>query len=317
MSEAKGKPVVPGLSIDEALALFLSVTYPNGLPEGLDREAFLHTLREKIAADRPEWAASQPPQAPDPQTAPTGNYSQIKAGIVEQAQQPDVPTDPGERYFYERHEAARRNREQREAQEREDRIKDELRQRLIAENQASDEVAIERVLRIRQSLEARLQQALRLQTEQGTALHVPAPTLNQPARFVMEPGAPTMSPSDPPQVAAGLTIASPSVVPASVTSQEFLESLKHMEPAEQVESLRQFNQARREMLKPRAEVLNPRRPARSKRDEMLVMAESETSEPVALALETQPASDRARPLELSEAARPRSRGLRLEAGRSK
>lgn len=127
----------PAVSIDEALELFLLVSFPQGLPEGVDREELLQRLRAQVAADRPEWAAASEasapppadPPAPPPAAAAPGAYAALKDEIVRKAQLPDIPSDPEERYFHERAEEARRNREQRA----EERLEAEAKQALIKE----------------------------------------------------------------------------------------------------------------------------------------------------------------------------------------
>ncbi len=58
----------PDVSIDEALRLFLSIAYPQGLPEGADEEQLMNLLRDKVALDRPEWgrASGHAPEEESP-----------------------------------------------------------------------------------------------------------------------------------------------------------------------------------------------------------------------------------------------------------
>ncbi len=155
--ESKSPP--PNVSIDEALELFLALTNPNGLPEGPERDELLRTLRQKVASDRPDWAAAseQAPSSQSTQESPQA-YAQVKAEITRQAGAEPVPEDPEERYFYERHREARQNRERHRVEERENRIREDLRRRLLAEKKEADPATVERTLRIREMLESRLQQ---------------------------------------------------------------------------------------------------------------------------------------------------------------
>ena len=151
-----GKRPPPDVSIDEALNLFFALTYPKGPPEGIDREALLETLRAKIAADRPEWAATQEERSqrngasPAPAAEPGAeSYSQLKAKLGEQARREEIPEDSEERFFYHRHQEARENRERQRAEAREEQVREDLRKRLIADRNRPGGISLERVLEIR------------------------------------------------------------------------------------------------------------------------------------------------------------------------
>ncbi|HET9225975.1 MAG TPA: hypothetical protein VFR31_04870 [Thermoanaerobaculia bacterium] len=97
---------VPEIPVDEALALFLALAFPNGLPEGIDRAQLVEQMLARIAEDRPEWA--------------------------QQAQQPDIPSDPHERYLEERRREADEHREQRREEARVEAARAEIVRKLAA-----------------------------------------------------------------------------------------------------------------------------------------------------------------------------------------
>lgn len=125
----------PDVSIDEALEMFLTLTYPGGVPEEVDKEQLLNMLRDKIAEDRPDWAekseASKPAQKP---VMDGENYSKIKQAIIEQSNRPEIPEDPEERYLYERKQEALANLNKKLIQEREEAKRQELLRRLNEQN---------------------------------------------------------------------------------------------------------------------------------------------------------------------------------------
>lgn len=311
MRPASEKP--PDVSIDEALRLFLGVAYPNGLPEGVDPEQLLETLRKKVAAERPEWAAAGPAQEPSPSAAPA--YSQVKAEIAERARQEEVPEDPEDRYLYERAKEARRNREERRAEERDGQTREALRQRLLTKKKDADEATLERALRIRQMLEERVKGILKArarETPRPERLTTGAPARPELARPALEaPGSLELEGAG--AIALPAFSAPPAPKPAppppSKPARELFEDLRHLEPDEKIESLRRFNQARRERLRPRREVLSPRRPERPSRRRESLSVESGTRErPMGLEFED-PASDEDFGLKMTTESK--SRGLSL------
>lgn len=156
-----GKKPVPSVAVDEALELFLAAACPQGLPEGEERDRLLAALREKVAADRPDWAAASP--APEPSGDPAAEetprppYSQVKAEIAEQVREEAIPTDPEERLFYLRDKEAQAERERRKEEEQEEQAREALRQKALARNEGVDEATVERALAIRQVLEERME----------------------------------------------------------------------------------------------------------------------------------------------------------------
>ena len=308
MSPAAPKP--PDVSIDEALRLFLALSYPDGPPEGVDAEQLLEAMRQKVAADRPEWAAASaarkaPPLTDGEASAAEPGYSRVKAEIAERARREEVPDDPEERYFHDRAKEARENRERRRAEEREDRVREELRQRFVAEKKGADEASLGRVLRIRQVLEERVRRVLETKAKEAPVqekLKTGGPTRLALGRPMPEAAGPLVfSGAEPSATQRGLSMPD--------EGRELVEHLRNLEPSEQIESLRQFNRARREQLRSRSDVLGSRRPRRPfRRYESLEVEGGETADPIGLELED---SSSARDFELSMSSRRRKRGLSL------
>jgi hypothetical protein len=123
---------VPAVSVDEALELFLALTFPRGLPEGIDRDRLVEQMRAKIAGDRPEWAAASRAAAPPAPETPAASYSEVKAAVAQKALQPDLPSDPQERYLEERRREADEHRAQRQEEARAEEARAELAQRIVA-----------------------------------------------------------------------------------------------------------------------------------------------------------------------------------------
>lgn len=166
MENSKPKPP-PSYSIDEALNLYLSMLYPGGLPEGEESDKIISALREKIIAERPEWAEASGIQT---EKAPPQNYAELKEQIAKEAIKEEVPEDPEERYYYERRKEARENREKKVAEEREAAKEEEIRRRLIEQNRNDSRETIERALLIRKALEKRAAEVLKNRHE-GSLSH--------------------------------------------------------------------------------------------------------------------------------------------------
>jgi hypothetical protein len=278
----------------------------------------LAVLRAKVAAERPAWAAASQPVSARPPIPQNQIYSQIKAQIVEQAQKPEIPSDPEERYLYERRQEARRNREMRQEEQREDDVREALRQRLIAEKQNSDDVEIERVLRIRKALEARLCQTL--QPPENPSL--PRPLLTDGGPLRLGTTAPSMGYTPEPLPPAPLStgILEPMVSPiesgpstrsregggplqdqslSTGFGREFVESLMELDPEERKRGLQEFFRARRALLKPRAETLEPRRPTVPKRANAFALAAGDAAESLEMSMEDRPKAHSKSSLEFS------------------
>jgi hypothetical protein len=272
--ESKSNQKTPDISIDDALNLFLAVTYPNGIPDGVDKEQLMKVLGQKIAKDRPEWAKAGEDSSCASQTGDSNrqSYSQVKEEITRKAQQEEIPEDPEERYLYERRKEARQNRERKKAEEKEDKIREDLRKRLTAQKKGTDDQTLEKALQIRQVLEQRVRQAL--QTQPPSTEEKPS-NLNlsiQPANISM-PGftplknQPTAAPVD--NLAPGLPTWESKT--GKEGAGEFFNSIKDLDPDEKVRSFREFNRARRNNLKSREDLVSSRRPSRSRSDERMAM----------------------------------------------
>jgi len=240
----------PPVSIDEAIELFLAIAFPGGVPEGADREALVAKLRERIAADRPEWAAASAPSPAAAPPSPAAGYAQIKAAAIERARQAEIPSDPEERYLEQRRQEARRNRERREEEAEEAAARQRLIRNMLAEKEAAgagqaaalhlarsqtggpevlppdiDEETLERALRIRKLVVERLG---RLRSG--------------------DVGAPSDEPRPP--------------APPPSSWREVAEVARDLSPDEQVRVVRGFNESKRALLKKREDLLVERRPRR-------------------------------------------------------
>lgn len=279
----------PDISIEDALNLFLAVTYPNGIPGDVDKEQLMKILRQKIAKDRPQWAQADEEKNrlahcdphPDRQS-----YAQVKEKITQKAQQEDIPSDPEERYLYERHKEALQNREQKKTEEREHKIREDLRQRLSARKKDDDDQTLEKAMLIRKALEQRLRRALETrgqpeleqpEKEKPGKLNVNnvnnvSPGL-QPATIGMDGLAPLKYQPGPAVSVDDLAPAPPTweSIPPKEKAREFFSAIKDLDPDEKVRSFREFNRARRSNLKNRDELLSPRRPSKHEPDERMAM----------------------------------------------
>lgn len=272
--ESKSKQKTPDISIDDALNLFLAVTYPNGIPEGVDKEQLMEALRQKIAKDRPQWAKADEERTPPSSSSPPGqSYSQVKKDIISKAQQEDIPRDPEERYLYERRKEARQNREQKKAEEREDRIQEDLRKRLIAQKKGTHDQTLEKALQIRQVLEQRVHQVLQMQPHSTNEKPSNININMQPANIAVTGLTPLKNQPTPTALVDNLApdLATLESKTGKQGAKEFLNSIKDLDPDEKVRSFQEFNRVRRSKLKSREELLSSRQPKRSRSDERMAM----------------------------------------------
>jgi hypothetical protein len=257
----------PPISIDAAIELFLSITCPGGVPEGAERDALVGKLRERIAADRPDWAAASAPAATPAPPAPDAGYAQRKAAAVERARQAEIPSDPQERYLEERRQEARRNRERRDEEAEETATRQRLIQNFMAKKTAGgagperalglppcqtggaevpppeiDEGTLQRALRIRALLVEQL--------ERSRPIEIDAPAAPDPAR----PAASRPAIDD-----AGRG----ALAPGPSSWREVAEVARTLPSDEQARVVRGFNESKRALLKKREDLLAERRPERA------------------------------------------------------
>ncbi|MEO9484721.1 MAG: hypothetical protein ABJG47_14780 [Ekhidna sp.] len=147
--EKEDKRKVPEISIDEALQLYISMAFPQGLPEGEEGEQILKTIKAKIASERPEWAKASGWQS---ETEDPKGYSGIKQKAIEEAAEEDLPEDPEERYLYLRRQEARENSSQKRDEQREEQEKSNFRKELIENKTAEDEAILQRAALIKKTL---------------------------------------------------------------------------------------------------------------------------------------------------------------------
>lgn len=337
-SDRKISAKTPDVSIDEALRLFLAVTYPNGLPDGVDSEKFMAVLRKKIAADRPAWAARGDDECNgngDSGTAgvkPEGkSYSEVKAEIVDQSRREQVPEDPEEKYFYERRKKARENRERRHAESREDTIRADLRRRLIAEKKEPDAGTLERVFRVRQALEDRVRTVLQLHGEpagvrdRDAALALGGFTAPQSLvgavtstggslRVLGESLDVAPKPDSASDADADMEMGSlwdPTSVSRRDEIRESVKNLRSQDKKQQIETIRKFNGSQKADLKPRQDYLTERRPpGLPSRSATLTLGETLDSDAMRMAFESRADGGREN-LTMTSGATIKHRGLEL------
>lgn len=182
------------ISLDDTLQLYLTMLYPQGLPEGVDKEHLFSLIRKKIAQDRPELlktfrqddnhlrAHTYAPSTPAKQS-----YSQIKVAIIQKALEEDIPSDPDERYLYERRRQARRNREQQQAEKREEAAREELRKSALKrKKQTMDLVTLERALDIRSRLEKQFNKFLQIQKDRSISDDAKTPKRELPLQLQLK-----------------------------------------------------------------------------------------------------------------------------------
>lgn len=258
---------------------------PNGIPEGEEGERLVKAIKEKIAKDRPEWAeasdranqASEQKQETPPGSAK--GYSAVKANIIQQAQQEQIPEDPNERYFYEKDKEATENREQRKAEEREQHIRKELFKRLQDRKKGTDDTSLEKMLQIHEMLEKRLQQSIetsrlkpeplhnsapkKVESKQLKTLHFNKPNFTEETVTEMSPVKSSDDTLQTTEKIGGIR----SLGPTSMTEEKVL-NINKMDREEKIEYMRVYNQARKAQLKSRFDILSPRRPGKSTDDSM-------------------------------------------------
>jgi len=150
----------PNMSIDDALILYLSMIYPNGIPDGVDQNKILQLLREKIAKEHPEWDKKYPKKRTDESSVLVGekSYLQIKQEIIKKSQESEVPSDSDERYFYQRDLETTQNRIMRKEKKKEERKNEELIQKLIERKKGKiNQFLLEKILKFRDSIKPKLQ----------------------------------------------------------------------------------------------------------------------------------------------------------------
>ncbi len=229
----------PSISITDALQLFLQLVNPSGLSDGPEKDALLEHMRARVAADRPEWAATSAPPPIPFTTEGQSEYAQTKAAIVAAAQAPEIPTDPMERAIWMDAQQARQNAEQRRADASDDDARERLRRRAIDDEHEFDEATLGRALRIRRMLELELE---------ALALRAPTPSLG-----LLDPTPPALATSN-------LEFSQPSEPePVMLTV------------ADRVELMQAYNAERRKLLHCR-QIPIPNPPRDSKSDERMQMS---------------------------------------------
>lgn len=271
--ERKDSNKVPEISIDEALQLYLSMAFPQGLPEGEEGEVILKTIKEKIASERPEWAKAsgwQNDQEEDP-----NSYSQIKQQAVEDASKEELPEDPEERYLHLRREEARENSEQKREEKRDEEEKSSQRKALIDKKSTDDEALLKRAALIKKVLLERASQKVVPDFSAHKVTASSKPSLSQPHNTSIRH---ELVHLDKPTVAS---ISTDSGVFQKVESselstnnkpktkqkpdaKEWFKDFKSLTVDDRMESIKAYNQKKREMLESKHDLMWDRRSAGKK-----------------------------------------------------
>ena len=157
---------VPEISIDEALELYISIAFPQGLPEGEQGQEILRVLKKKIAQDRPEWAKAsgladeEALVDDDPR-----NYAEIKKKAIEEARKEDLPEDSEERYLYLRRQEAIENSQRRKEEQRESQKEESIRKKVIKKKNTDDQELHRRASLIKKVLLEKARQKMAPQLE--------------------------------------------------------------------------------------------------------------------------------------------------------
>ncbi len=253
MSDApQSSRAVPAIPVDEALELFLALTFPNGLPEGVDRARLVEQMRARVAGDRPEWAAASQAAAPPAPVAPAASYSEVKAAVAQKALQPDLPSDPQERYLEDRRREADEHRAQRREEARVEEARSEILRRLLARKAEIDTAASEPPPQIQPE-------------PRWTVAPSPAPREPQALTLEVEPalqlGAPVAGTLARPEIGSRPAATAPAALP--MDGPGLARALRELTPDEQLAVLRGFGESRRALLKRREDLLADRRLSRN------------------------------------------------------
>lgn len=323
---------VPDISIEDALELFLSLAKP--MPNGEGKQALVSQLKDQIAKDRPEWAQADNNQVSDTgqagvvdrSTAPgksrrlepenqsnttkhTKNcserdYTSVKQSHINAAQQEEVPSDPEERFFYNREKEAEANLRKRREDEEYLAEKEKLQRKCLTPHpEEYDKGLVERALKIKQLILARMQNTLEhISLENGTTgiTHDPRDhriTLEKNITDKPDSVKRTKLQHEKPdrETAKGIPplvhkpenkknnkqISKPLTVnPGSSPPKPSLPIHKDESIQLKIEALRQFNEARKNNLKSKKQLLWPRKPLNPETEyqkKMGITIETETS----------------------------------------
>ena len=255
----------PDVSIDEALEMFLALTYPQGVPDDVDKEKLFALLRSKISQDRPDWAEKSEAAKPAPKTVTEGeNYSKIKQAIIDQSNQPEIPQDPEERYLYERKQEALANLERKKEEEQEAADQAALRQKLIEQNKEHQD---KELLNKAQQVKLELQKRLNL----SGALSAPGFSDEGGSSALDELNtAPLQLDDDQLDVDFDNDSGELSGAPKN-RELEMYKSIAKLDRDDRIKAMRAFNDSRRKMIGDKKSVLKPRDSFNTKGDERFSM----------------------------------------------
>ncbi|MBC6400866.1 MAG: hypothetical protein GDA37_07640 [Ekhidna sp.] len=261
---------VPEISIDEALKLYLSVAFPQGLPEGEEGERILKAIKEKIASERPDWAKASGWQ--NEADEEPRNYAEVKQAAIEEAAKEDIPEDPEERCLHlRRQEALENSRLKREKATETDR-QAAFRKEVISKKNEDDRELVKRAALIKKVLLARVRQK-KMTPEPSTNQVKPSedPTFSKPrVKPSKESTTSHQQVSFSRSASVGMTDNfSSQLDPININDYErkdqktdqkpdardWFKDFKSLSMEDRLKSIQEFNQRKREMLKTKEELM--------------------------------------------------------------
>jgi len=253
----------PEVSIDQALELFIAITYPQGIPENIDKEELFRTLKAKIAKDRPEWAAKNAETENKQETPPPqGNYNEIKAAIISKSNQPDVPEDSEERYLYERKQKALVNLEAKKTEEAENAYSEELRKQIIEKNKGGevDEDFLRKTVKIKLELQKKLgllQSPVGFQDDKkNTSKPQFSSTENKAGKISFTESRKETQTSLDAEFSNELPLEDGMEIKTG--GLDFIKSIEKLDRNDRIDAMREFNKSRRALMQTKEAVLMPR-----------------------------------------------------------
>ncbi len=257
----KDRHKVPEISIDEALKLYISMAFPQGLPEGEEGEKILEAIRKKIAADRPDWAkASGLSDDEDYADEEPKSYSEIKQQAVEDSAREILPEDPEERYLYLRKKEALENSEQKRREQEEALAEDLNRKKVVDRKNEEDQELIQRAKLIKKIILERANQKLTPKFEERKVVKNPKPTISFSGQVKnstdeIKHRSLTYHETDPETSLKAGDSPAFSEKKQAPDAREWFRDFKSLSVDDRIKSLQGFNQRKREMLQTKEDLM--------------------------------------------------------------
>ncbi|MEP1032374.1 hypothetical protein [Ekhidna sp.] len=270
----KDKKNIPEISIDEALQLYISMAFPQGMPEGEEGERILKIIKEKIASERPEWAKASGWLSD--QDEDTGSYSQLKQRVVEDASKEDLPEDSEERYLYLRRQEAKENSEHKKIEQQEQQAKTDFRKAHVESKATKEDELLKRAALIKKVLLERASNKMmpdfgENKVTASTSSSVSKPQISAIKHETIHLDKPT-STQKRQEVEHGRTISASLDKNNEFRSKrkpdakEWFKDFKSLNVEDRVESIKSYNQKKREMLENKLDLMWDGRSSGKKKD---------------------------------------------------